>query len=58
MKKTVFAAKLVKQFLAFANSGGGYLIIGYKTTPTKGVINSGRKPKPQGMFVCFQIPLE
>ena len=25
-----FAAKLVKHILAFANSGGGYLIIGYK----------------------------
>ena len=29
-EKTVFAAKLTKQILAFANSGGGYLIIGYK----------------------------
>ncbi len=27
---TVFAAKLVKHLLAFANSGGGHLIIGYK----------------------------
>ena len=27
---TDFAAKLVKHILAFANSGGGYMIIGYK----------------------------
>ena len=29
-ERTVFAAKLTKQILGFANSGGGYLIIGYK----------------------------
>ena len=29
-ERTVFAAKLIKQILAFANSGGGYLIVGYK----------------------------
>jgi len=29
-KGTDFAAKLVKHIIAFANSGGGYLIIGYK----------------------------
>ena len=29
-ERTDFAAKLVKHILAFANSGGGHLIIGYK----------------------------
>ena len=34
-EKTDFAAKLVKHVLAFANSGGGYLIIGYKEQADK-----------------------
>ncbi len=32
---TDFAVKLVKHILAFANSGGGYLIIGYKEQPDR-----------------------
>lgn len=33
--KTDFAAKLVKHILGFANSGGGYIIIGYKEQPDR-----------------------
>lgn len=29
-EQTDFAAKLVKHILGFANSGGGYIIIGFK----------------------------
>ena len=32
---TDFAAKLVKHVLAFANSGGGHIIIGYKEQPDR-----------------------
>lgn len=34
-EETDFAAKLVKHILGFANSGGGYIIIGYKEQPDK-----------------------
>ena len=34
-EKTDFAAKLVKHILGFANSGGGYIIIGYKEQPDR-----------------------
>jgi len=34
-EETDFAAKLVKHVLGFANSGGGYIIIGYKEQPDK-----------------------
>ena len=30
-----FVAKLVKHILGFANSGGGYIIIGFKEKPDK-----------------------
>ncbi len=34
-EQTDFAAKLVKHILGFANSGGGYIIIGFKENPDK-----------------------
>lgn len=34
-EQTDFAAKLVKHILGFANSGGGYIIIGFKEKPNK-----------------------
>ena len=34
-EKSDFAAKLVKQTLGFVNSGGGYIIIGYKEQPDR-----------------------
>lgn len=34
-ERTDFAAKLVKHILGFANSGGGYIIIGFKEKPDK-----------------------
>lgn len=34
-EQTDFAAKLVKHILGFANSGGGYIIIGFKEKPDK-----------------------
>lgn len=34
-EQTDFATKLVKHILGFANSGGGYLIIGFKEKPNK-----------------------
>ena len=34
-EKTDFAAKLVKHILGFANSGVGYIIIGYKEQPDR-----------------------
>ncbi len=33
--KTDFAAKLVKHILGFANSGGGYMVIGFREGPDK-----------------------
>jgi len=38
-EQTDFAMKLVKHILGFANSGGGYLVIGFKEEP-------GKIPKP------------